>query len=193
MIPSAADERSGDRLAGVLAIAGGLCWIAWAIANTVSRGAFEHSPEGSTPARCAALLTAGWNLFLIPAALRLCQMLRAERPALVPIWSAAGILSLSFWAFGGLTTVTRPLETTYLALAATWLLGIGSSMRSRHAALSAFTLVVGGFTAIDAVFSLFEPMPFALYVLAAPKLPLSALWSFAVGAALLRRRVLAAE
>ena len=57
---------------------------------------------------------------------------------------------------------------------------------SRCRSLGIFALAVGGFTALDALFGLFEPMPFALYLLAAPKLPLAALWSVTLGVALLR-------
>jgi hypothetical protein len=48
---------------------------------------------------------------------------------------------------------------------------------------------VGGLTALDAVFGLFEPMPFALYLLAAPKLPLAAFWRMTLGVALVRPRL----
>jgi len=49
-----------------------------------------------------------------------------------------------------------------------------------------FTLIVGAFTALDFLYSLFEPVPPVLYVLAAPKLPLSAAWNMATGVLLLR-------
>jgi len=52
-----------------------------------------------------------------------------------------------------------------------------------------FALLVGGFTALDAAFGLFEPMPFALYLLAAPKLPLAALWSVTLGVTIARHRL----
>jgi hypothetical protein len=70
-----------------------------------------------------------------------------------------------------------------------WLLGTGAILCSRRRGLGILALVVGAFTALDAVFGLFEPMPFALYLLAAPKLPLAAVWSATLGVALVRRRL----
>jgi len=176
------DQRNADRVAGLAAIGAGLCWIVWALTNTLTRGGLEQSLSGS--ARLGALLTAGWNLLLIPAALRLHQALKPIRPDMLPFLTSAGILSVTFWAFGGLTRITPSLETVYLTLAAIWLLGIAPILRVRHRRLAGFTFVVGGFTALDACFSLFEPMPYALYLLASPKLPLSALWSLSIGISL---------
>lgn len=175
-----------SRGAGCCAIAAGFCWVIWGVMNTVTQGAFERSDAASPAPIMAPLLTAGWNILLVPAALRLHQECCTAKPGLAPLWTAAGLLSLSFWAFGGLTHVTRPLETVYLLLAAVWLLGIGPLLRLRRPKLAVFTLVVGSFTALDAAFTLFEPMPFAFYLLAAPKLPLSAAWSIAVGVVLFR-------
>jgi hypothetical protein len=41
----------------------------------------------------------------------------------------------------------------------------------------------------DAVLTAFEPVPFSLYLTAAPKLPLSILWDFALAFVLLRAPV----
>lgn len=159
-------------------MAAGACWVIWAIANTVTHGAFEHA---ASTARAAALLTVGWNLLLIPAAINIYQA--QNRTTNVPqfLCTLAGVLSLSFWAFGGAIRITPRLETAYLTLAAVWMLGIGPSLRPLHPRFAIFTIIVGCFTALDAVFTLFEPMPFALYILAAPKLPLSAAWSVCLG------------
>jgi len=178
------DQRNADRVAGLAAIGAGLCWIVWALTNTLTQRGMEQSLSGSGAARLGGLLTAGWNLLLIPAALRLHQALKPLRPDVLPFLTGAGILSVSFWAFGGLTRITPSLETVYLTLAAVWLLGMAPILRVRHRCLAGFTLVVGGFTALDACFSLFEPMPYALYLLASPKLPLSALWSLSIGISL---------
>src|SRR4051794_10386366 len=183
------DDERADRIAGAAAIAASGCWLAWALVNTTTSGGLEHGAPGSGALTAAGLLTAGWNLLLVPALLRLHRALVAESEALAPILSVAGLLSLSFWAFGGLTTNTGPLETVYLALGAIWLIGIGGLLRRRHTAFGAFTLVVGAFTALDATFTLFEPMPFALYALAAPKLPLSAAWSAVTGIMLISGRL----
>jgi len=154
----------------------------------VTRGSLEHSPPGSAALLAGSLLTAGWNLLLVPAALALHRRLRGPGARLLPLLTGAGIASLLLWAAGGLTRVTRTLELAYLMLAAIWLLGIAPLLRESHPRLSAFTFVVGAFTALDAIFNLLEPMPFALYVLAAPKLPLSASWDIAAGVVLLSHR-----
>jgi hypothetical protein len=182
--PIVLPEQIANRAAGWSALAAGACWVAWAVANTITHGEFERSTSPSV-ARTAALLTAGWNLLLIPAALRIQQSRHRSKKRVDIIFTVAGVLSLSLWAFGGLTRVTPHLETVYVTLAAVWQLGIGPSLRPLHPRLATFTLVVGGFTALDALFTLFEPMPFALYVMAAPKLPLGAAWSVCVGASLL--------
>jgi hypothetical protein len=93
------------------------------------------------------------------------------------------------WALGAGVGFVPYLEIAYNTLAAVWLLGTGGILFSRRRSLGTFALVVGGFTALDAVFGLFEPMPFALYLLAAPKLPLAAIWSVTLGMALVRQRV----
>ncbi len=185
---AATDPDTADGLAGGAAVAAGACWLAWAVGNTLSHGALEHSPRGSALLVAGSLLTAGWNLLMVPAALRLHLRLRWPSARLLPLLTGAGIASLLLWAAGGLTRVTHTLEFGYLALATIWLLGIAPLLRRRHPRLAVFTLVVGAFTALDALFNRFEPMPFALYVLAAPKLPLAAAWNLAVGITLLRRR-----
>ena len=93
------------------------------------------------------------------------------------------------WALGAGVGFVPHLEIAYNALAAVWLLGTGGILISRRRSLGIFALVVGGFTALDAVFGFFEPMPFALYLLAAPKLPLAAIWSVTLGVALMRHRL----
>ena len=92
------------------------------------------------------------------------------------------------WAAGAGVGFVPHLEIAYNTLAAVWLLGTGAILCSRRRWLGILSLVVGGFTALDAVFGLFEPMPFALYLLAAPKLPLAAIWSVTLGMALVRQR-----
>jgi len=47
--------------------------------------------------------------------------------------------------------------------------------------------LLGVFAFWDAALTAFEPVPFALYVTAAPKLPLSILWDFALAYFLFRR------
>ena len=115
--------------------------------------------------------------------------LRPTSPGTLPIFTAAGVISPVLWALGAGVGFVPHLEVGYNALAAVWLLGTGAILCSRRRSLGILALVVGGFTALDAVFGLFEPMPFALYLLAAPKLPLAAVWSATLGVALVRRRL----
>ena len=49
------DEQRADRFAGAAAIAAGGCWVAWAVVNTVTGGAFNRGVPGSRrygPPRC---------------------------------------------------------------------------------------------------------------------------------------------
>jgi hypothetical protein len=75
----------------------------------------------------------------------------------------------------------------YPALGVIWLLNLGLSAVHHSRAFGYFTLLIGAITTLDAIFNLFEPIPFAIYLLAAPKLPLSALWSLVTGAFLIRK------
>ena len=83
------------------------------------------------------------------------------------------------------------LEVTYLALSAVWWLGIGIVLRRSRRALGLFTIVVGAFAGLDAVLCLLEPLPSAVFAMAAPKLPLAAGWSILVGVVLYRGTILA--
>jgi hypothetical protein len=177
--------RTRERLAGAAALAAGASWFAWALINSTTRGALELSPPGSV----ALALTLGWTLLLIPAVLRTHSALQPSAPKTLPVFTAAGVTSPVLWALGAGVGFVPHLEIAYNALAAVWLLGTGAILFSRRRSLGIFALVVGGFTALDAVFGLFEPMPFALYLLAAPKLPLAAIWSVALGVALMRHRL----
>jgi hypothetical protein len=178
-----------DRIAGILAFIAGLCWFAWAVINISGDHVLERAAVGSLAATTNSLLTAGWNLLLIPSALRLHSHLRNSHPKMLFAATIAGILSLTLWAIGGFTRISHNLETVYLALGAVWLLNLGLSAVQNSRAFGYFTLLVGAITLVDAVFNLFEPMPFAVYLLAAPKLPLSALWSLVVGVFLIRKTV----
>ena len=175
-----------ERLAGAAAIAAGASWFAWAAINIATRGALESSPPGSAAARVALALTLGWTLLLIPAILSTHSALQPTAPRTLPIFTVAGVISPLLWAFGAGVGFVPHLEIAYNALAAVWLLGTGPILLSRNRPLGIFAVVVGCFTALDAVFGLFEPMPFALYLLAAPKLPLAAFWSVTLGVALFR-------
>lgn len=154
--------------------------------NIATRGALEASLPGSAAARLALVLTLGWTLLLIPAVVQTRVALRPIAPKALVVFTAAGVMSPMLWAVGASVGFVPHLEVGYNALAAVWLLGIGAILFTRHPRLGILALVCGAFTTLDAVFGLFEPMPFALYLLAAPKLPLAAIWSLTLGVALVR-------
>jgi hypothetical protein len=183
--PRATDPVLPDRLAGSMALAAGLCWFVWAIVNVVT-GQTLDQPANRFSALLSASLTAGWNLLLIPAALRLYLRFRQPGAPLLLVATLAGIVSMSLWAAGSVLGSPRGVETAYLILAAVWLIVLGLRVRPGWRRFGTFTLVVGGFTALDAAFNLFEPVPFAVYLLASPKLPLAAAWSVTVGVLLVR-------
>jgi hypothetical protein len=180
-------EPTKDRAAGILAFLAGLCWFAWAVITIAGNNILEGAVAGSFAATANSLLTAGWNLLLIPAAFRLHDHLKHSDSKVLFSATMAGILSLVLWAIGGFTRISHNLETVYLALAAVWLLSLGLRAVHHSQAFGYFTLLVGAITILDAIFNLFEPIPFAVYLLAAPKLPLSALWSLVTGIFLIRK------
>ena len=184
------EERRFGRLAGVAAILSGMAWMAWAVLNVTHHGQVDVYPPvmGARLYKAGALLTAGWNLLLIPAALALWQWLHPKRPSLVLVYSVCGAVSLCFWAYGGATHgITPPLETAYLLLSSVWWTGVGYELRSEAKALGYFTVGLGIFALLDGVFSFLEPMPPAIYALAAPKVPLALVWSFWMGGKLIAR------
>lgn len=98
-----------------------------------------------------------------------------------------------FWAYGGAThSITPALEVSYLVLSSVWWCGIGATLWPSNKVFGALTIALGVFAFWDALLTALEPVPFALYLTAAPKLPLSILWDFALGYVLLRRVYLSA-
>jgi hypothetical protein len=179
-------EQMKDRIAGFLAILAGLCWFVWAAVNAFSGHGLEYAHAGSAMALVNGFLTAGWNLLLIPAAFRLYLRFRNAHRGFLLTATIAGVLSFVLWGIGGFSGISHNLETGYLILAAAWLLSLGMMTMPSHRSFGYLTLAVGALTAVDAVFNLFEPVPFLLYLLASPKLPLCAGWSVAAGVLLLR-------
>ena len=76
---------------------------------------------------------------------------------------------------------------SYLVLSAVWWLGIGATLWPANKVFGGLTIALGAFAFWDALLTGLEPVPFALYLTAAPKLPLSILWDFALGYVLVRR------
>ena len=113
----------------------GLAWLAWAYINITTHGGLDkgEAAVGKGLVGAAQLLTAAWNLLLLPAALVIHEEATERNRNWMSIVTVCGIVSLAFWAFGGATHgVTPPLEVTYLLLSAVWWAGIGLSCRVHH-------------------------------------------------------------
>jgi hypothetical protein len=183
------DERIFLRVAGIMAILSCGAWLTWAVLNGITHGGMERvaPPSSARLLKLGELLTAAWNLFLVPAALALWRWLEPRRPNLMLLYTASGILSLAFWAYGGAThAITPSLESSYLLMSAVWWTGTGSLLWEESRATGLFTIVLGLFTGLDFAFTLFEPLPDYVFAISAPKLPLAALWSFWIGVTLVR-------
>jgi hypothetical protein len=180
------------RFAGVAALFAGTAWVAWATLNTRTHGGLDvgAAAVGERMSRVGALLMVSWNLLLIPAALVLYATLVELHPRRIRLATACGLVSLLFWAYGGATHgITPALEVSYIALSGVWWLGIGVTMWPTNKVFGGLTIALGAFAFWDALLTGLEPVPFTLYLTAAPKLPLSILWDFALGYVLLRRSV----
>jgi hypothetical protein len=184
------DAPQDTAIAGYAAMMAGIAWVIWSFLNTRTHGGLDAGSVavGDRFARLGQLLMVAWNLLLIPVALALFDHLVSERPARVRVATVCGLASLFFWAYGGATHgITPSLEVSYLALSCVWWCGVGSVAWTSNRWFGGLTLALGVFAGWDAVLTACEPVPFGLYLTAAPKLPLSILWDFAVGFVLLRR------
>jgi hypothetical protein len=176
-------------LAGIGALVAGVAWITWAAVNTRTHGGLDAgaSVVGEPMARAGALLMVAWNVLLLPAALALHAELSPRAPERMRVATLAGIVSLLFWAFGGAThSITPALEVSYIALSAVWWGGVGATILPARRAFGVFTIVLALFAGWDALLTAWEPVPFGLYMTAAPKLPLSIVWDFWLALVLLR-------
>lgn len=185
----ASDEIQARRIAAVSAIAAGLAWVCWAFVNGATGGGLEAGipSVGLRLAKFGQLLTVSWNLLLIPATLFFWRRLQTQSPHLILLCTVCNLLSLAFWAAGAAARVNSPmLEVSYLLLSGVWWLGTGHALRKTHRVFGTFTFIVGIFALLDALLSFFEPLPFYIYALAAPKLPLGIIWNFWLGFFLLK-------
>lgn len=163
------------------ALGAGVARIVWAVINTRTHGGLDAGPAavGEALARLGALLMVGWNVLLLPAAIALDADMRTTRPESARLVTLAGIVALLFWAFGGATrSITPALEVSYLTLSAFWWAGLGVHLRRERPMFGTFTLLLAAFALWDATLTAFEPVPWALYLTAAPKLPLAIVWDF---------------
>jgi hypothetical protein len=177
------------RIAGIMALLAGAAWIAWAVINTATHGGLDAGPPtvSAALARSGHLLIAGFNLFLIPAALVLWSWLRPGQTVRAGVISVCGLVALCLWASAAVAQrITPSVEVTYLALSGIWWCGLGVMLWPRMRFFAAFTLILGAFALWDSLLTALWPIPFSLYLTAAPKLPLSMLWDFLLGSALWR-------
>ena len=177
------------RIAGIMALLAGAAWIAWAVINTVTHGGLDAGPPtvSAALAHVGRLLIAGFNLFLIPAAFVLWSWLRPGQAMRAGLITVCGLTSLCLWATAAVAQrITPPVEVTYLALSGIWWCGLGVMLWPRRRFFAAFTLILGAFALWDSLLTALWPVPFSLYLTAAPKLPLSMMWDFLLGIALWR-------
>jgi hypothetical protein len=180
----------GRLLPGLAALGAGFAWVVWAVINTRTHGGLDvgAAAVGDRLARVGALLTVAWNLLLLPAAMVLDGAVRKHAPETASLTTLAGIVALLFWAYGGAThSITPALEVSYLMLSALWWAGLGAHLRREHPAFAIFTLLLAAFALWDAILTSCEPVPWALYLTAAPKLPLAIVWDFWLAWILLAR------
>jgi len=183
------DCETFRKIAGISAILAGTAWLVWIILNSLTNGELDDGGAAISLrlAKFGQLLMIAWNLLLLPAAIFFGNRLypKGANPAL--FLTICGIASQMFWAYGSATRgITPMLEVTYLLLSGIWWLGIGSMLRGSWKMTGNFTVGVGVFALLDAVLSFLEPVPFWIYALAAPKLPLAIVWNFWIGVFLLR-------
>jgi hypothetical protein len=181
------DDVDAARVAGVTAIIAGLAMVAWAATNWLTHGALDTGDPrvGALALRTGKLLNVCWNLLLLPTALVLWARLQRTGEYALLLFTVAGVGSLFLWALGAATQGTPVLEVTYLLLAGIWWAGVGGVLRREARAVGTFTVILGVFSIWDAILTFFD-VPFALYLTAAPKLPLSIVWDFWIGIYLLR-------
>jgi hypothetical protein len=176
-------------MAGLLAVLAGVCWLVWIAINSIGEISTAQTPR---LAKLTQVMIAGWNLLLIPAAIVIYDKIKTRDRDVVMLFTACGIVSLVFWAYGGASgTITPGLEVVYLVLSGIWWTGISFRLADEKKYFATFTFVLGAFALLDALLSFFEPMPFYIYVFAAPKLPLSIIWDFWLGLALFRNQTVA--
>jgi hypothetical protein len=182
-------------LPGFGALGAGVAWIVWAVINARTHGGLDvgAAAVGDGLARIGALLTVAWNLLLLPGAIVLDTVMRKHASETAGFTTLTGIVALLFWAYGGAThTITPALEVSYLTLSALWWAGLGAHLRREHPAFAIFTLLLAAFALWDAILTWCEPVPWALYLTASPKLPLAIVWDFWLAWILLARNPLTA-
>ena len=119
---------------------------------------------------------------IIPTALYLGGRLASRGPIISASSTAAGVTASLLWAFG---YRSPSLEPWWIGLAAAWWLGLGWLLRNERRALGRFTLLLAAATLIDFVLTALDA-PWPIYALGGFKGPLTIVWTFWVGLALVR-------
>ena len=127
------------------------------------------------------LITA-WNLLIIPTFVILGVRFAPFGPMIAGASTAAGVAASVLWAFDFERAAVEPW---WIGLAAASWLGFGWLLRARHGRIAWFTLLLGVVAAVDLVVTLADaPQPWL--AIGGLKIPLTNLWSFWIGAALVR-------
>ena len=160
--PAASGARPAGRVCGALAIGSGVAYLVYPFTSDVAISA--------------------WNLLIIPAFLWLGVRTASHGRLLALASSTAGVAASLLWSF----VYHEPtLEPWWIGLAAASWLGFGWLLRHDQPTLARFTIVLGIAAAVDFVLTALNA-PFPLYVLGGLKLPLTMIWTFWVGWALVR-------
>ena len=157
-----------SKLAGAFALGSGLAYVAYLL-----------------PISAGDRAITAWNLLIIPTAIYLGVVLAPRGPVVAAASTAAGVVASLLWAFD---YKSPTLEPVWIGLAAIWWLAIGWLLRRENPRLGWFTLILSAATAIDFVLTALNA-PFPIYALGGFKIPLTIIWTFWVGVALLRRRL----
>jgi hypothetical protein len=153
---------AAGRIAGILAIASGLAYVAYPFTNDMA-------------------ITA-WNLLIIPAAVWLGIRTAHRGWVLAAVSTTAGVAASLLWA---LVYHEPQREPWWIGLAAAWWLGLGWLLPADRRRLAAFTLVLGVAAAVDFVLTVLNA-PAPIYALGGFKIPFAIVWTFWVGWTLVR-------
>lgn len=158
-----------SRLAGAFALGSGVAYLAYLLPISARDGAIS-----------------AWNLLIIPTSVYLGVVLAPRGPVVAAASTAAAVVASLLWAFD---YKSPTLEPVWIGLAAFWWFAIGWLLRRENPRLGWFTLILSAATAIDFVLTALNA-PFPIYALGGFKIPLTIVWTFWVGVALVRGRLL---
>jgi hypothetical protein len=153
---------AAGRIAGVLAIASGLAYVAYPFTNDMA-------------------ITA-WNLLIVPPVVWLGIRTAHRGWILAAVSTTAGVAASLLWA---LVYHEPSLEAWWIGLAAVWWLSLGLLLRADRKGLAALTLLLGVAAAVDFVLTV-PNAPAPIYALGGFKIPFAIVWTFWVGWTLVR-------